>query len=836
MPRPKHLLFIDAYDSFSESIAALLQQLLTVKISTIRVDSWTISANTIYLAPCGGEPTPNVGSGHQPRGFPVKVFDLRTTDYDLLLQYYDAVVVGPGPGDPRNPADLGIISLLWNAAERCGIPVLGICLGFQSLCLAYGASIAPLSDPCHGHAQKILHCNEDIFAHVGPVVATNYHSLEIQVGSSNVNSLASWPSSTRSSLSNDSSDSEARNWLKIQQLAWNEQGTLMAVRHLNLPFWGLQFHPESCRSNAACHDLVRNWWNAAMQGPSRTRHSHDLEITPSHGHASKEDLPLAGIFASSRHTGDEQALRDKLHHLTHSAGDVVQTHTLQQPIHTRDVAELCQCISPSHAVAMLESTKKGRFCIYAIPSPGTFSVEYFEQKAPTESDHSASTKHSSFYVIDSAQLRSTSFKSTCPDVFQELQGLMLTRMAKGGHPDSPFWGGFMGYLSYKMGLETLNLATRKVPNGGPNADVNLLWVERSIVIDKLMDTVHVQSIRRGDAEWISTMTETLRSFKSKIRYESDLGKSQLSLTLASARITLPDERAYKKNIHACQSYLNAGSSYELCLTTEAQITLASSHANTPWLLYHNLQNHNPAPFAAYLGLGETKILSSSPEQFLAWDRTGSIDMVPMKGTVSKSDPNMTLAKATAILNSPKESAENLMIADLIRHDLYSTVGCSDGAFVEVVKLCHVVEHETVFQLVSHIRAQAPILASASEDDKQRQVIQYGHKALRQCIPPGSMTGAPKKRSCEILCELEQRPRGVYSGVLGYLDVGGGGAFNVCIRTAFSHTDEDKDGRQTWRVGAGGAITVLSDVDAEWEEMRTKLESVLSSFRVNGASR
>jgi para-aminobenzoate synthetase len=192
---------------------------------------------------------------------------------------------------------------------------------------------------------------------------------------------------------------------------------------------------------------------------------------------------------------------------------------------------------------------------------------------------------------------------------------------------------------------------------------------------------------------------------------------------------------------------------------------------------------------------------------------------------------MTLAKATSILASPKESAENLMIADLIRHDLYSTVGSKDGAAVEVKTLCEVVEHETVFQLVSHIRAHAPICRSATDDEKQQQVIHYGHNALRQCIPPGSMTGAPKKRSCEILCELEKRRRGVYSGVLGYLDVGGGGAFNVCIRTAFSHQDEDDDGIHTWRVGAGGAITVLSDIDAEWEEMRTKLDSVLRAFKL-----
>jgi len=88
-----------------------------------------------------------------------------------------------------------------------------------------------------------------------------------------------------------------------------------------------------------------------------------------------------------------------------------------------------------------------------------------------------------------------------------------------------------------------------------------------------------------------------------------------------------------------------------------------------------------------------------------------------------------------------------------------------------------------------------------------------------------MTGAPKKRSCELLKEIENdRPRGLYSGVLGYLDIGGGGDFSVVIRTAFKWDDESE-----WRVGAGGAVTAMSEPEAEWMEMRTKRESVMGGF-------
>jgi para-aminobenzoate synthetase len=119
------------------------------------------------------------------------------------------------------------------------------------------------------------------------------------------------------------------------------------------------------------------------------------------------------------------------------------------------------------------------------------------------------------------------------------------------------------------------------------------------------------------------------------------------------------------------------------------------------------------------------------------------------------------------------------------------------------------EYESVFQLVSVI-----------EGDLEGS----GIPVLAASLPPGSMTGAPKKRSCELLQELEAgKVRGLYSGVFGYLDVGGGGDFSVVIRSAFKWYDED------WRIGAGGAVTALSDAEAEWHEMLAKRENLLRAF-------
>jgi len=215
-------------------------------------------------------------------------------------------------------------------------------------------------------------------------------------------------------------------------------------------------------------------------------------------------------------------------------------------------------------------------------------------------------------------------------------------------------------------------------------------------------------------------------------------------------------------------------------------------------------------------IGDVTMLGSSPERFLSFSREGLCQLRPIKGTASNS-LHLTREDAIAALSVPKEFAENLMIVDLIRHDLYGAT----GGGVKVSKLCSVEEYETVWQLVSVIEGKTspgacPLVLGAS-------------------LPPGSMTGAPKKRSVEILHDLEGDERGFYSGVCGYLDAGGAADFSVIIRSCILQPSLSKksdiiDDDEVWEIGAGGAITALSDPEAEWEEMLVKLQSVLSVFQ------
>ncbi|KAL9108507.1 MAG: hypothetical protein Q9227_006722 [Pyrenula ochraceoflavens] len=776
-----NILLVDAYDSFSASIAALLRQLLNTTVTIIRIDT-DIKANL-------------------------------SLELGTFLQFFDAIVLGPGPGQPDNEADIGLFNTIWKTAERDRIPVLGICLGFQSLCCYYGHSVETLGLPCHGHAKRIFHTNTDLFQNVGSVTATQYNSLAVRPVQNKTlikapSPLQCWGHNLSfhlvatifgdlyKQMNKESTKDQSFTRSDLQLLAWNDEGYAMAVKHSSLPFWGFQFHPESCKSTESCRTLLKKWWKMVNASNQRFRPQKLLRnITPPRAPAS---LPFEGQV---------ERLVSRLKDLSSISADSVNHQSVQTALQREQLADLCYEMSSSGDVIMLESTKKARYCIYGIPDNTSWRIEVLGK---TCSLHSGA-------VTDEYE------NVTVKEVLLVLERFLTTKNVIKG-PESPFWGGLVGFMSYEFGLQLLDVSVASQTGSESIVPhISLAWIDRSVVLDLETGIITLQSLRKQDS-WVHDMALKLSGTGEQ---NASLQQNNVYGILSEAKITTPDHENYISQIRSCKSELLAGNSYELCLTTEGTVTTPTGTHN-PYLLYKNLQRHNPVPYAACLRLGRTLLLSSSPEKFLGWSRDGVVDMVPMKGTVKKT-ADMTREKATEILSTPKETAENLMIADLIRHDLYTATNYGD-ADIEVVKLCDVVEHETVYQLVSHIRAHTPLKPQMSQDERLAEVIKSGRRVLQCTLPPGSMTGAPKKRSCEILSQLERRPRGVYSGVVGYLDVGGGGSWSVCIRSAFSNESEDRDGRQTWHIGAGGAITVLSDDEGEWQEMITKLDSVLNAFR------
>ena len=207
--------------------------------------------------------------------------------------------------------------------------------------------------------------------------------------------------------------------------------------------------------------------------------------------------------------------------------------------------------------------------------------------------------------------------------------------------------------------------------------------------------------------------------------------------------------------------------------------------------------------------------SSSPERFLAASAEGVLQAKPIKGTAARQvDPILDAAAAEALRSNKKDRAENLMIVDLLRHDLGRVAALGS---VKVPSLMAVETYATVHQLVSTIEAQlAPGLDVAD--------------AIKAAFPPGSMTGAPKERSLEILDRLEEGPRGIYSGALGWIGLDGAADLSVVIRTLV----QEAPGR--WSLGVGGAITTLSDPQAELAEMYLKARAPLTALALASTGR
>jgi para-aminobenzoate synthetase len=347
--------------------------------------------------------------------------------------------------------------------------------------------------------------------------------------------------------------------------------------------------------------------------------------------------------------------------------------------------------------------------------------------------------------------------------------------------------GLVGYFGYELKADCDGDAAHRART----PDAAFVFADRLIAFDHEQRCTYLLSLVApvaGEAErWIEETGERLAAPPPLADLEPDSEPIELRLRRSPER--------YRDDIEACKRYLNAGHSYEICLTNR----LLAEASPDPLELYRVLRRANPAPFAAYLRFGDLAVLSSSPERFLAIDRHGWAEARPIKGTSRRGETPEEDARLADDLGADEKSrAENVTIVDLLRNDLGRV--CEIGT-VSVPELMRIETYETVHQLVSSVRGRLREGIGVAE-------------CVRACFPPGSMTGAPKLRTMEIIDELEGEARGVYSGAVGYFGLGGGCDLSVAIRTIV--LDE---GRAT--IGAGGAIVVQSDPGAEFEEMLLK---------------
>jgi para-aminobenzoate synthetase len=376
------------------------------------------------------------------------------------------------------------------------------------------------------------------------------------------------------------------------------------------------------------------------------------------------------------------------------------------------------------------------------------------------------------------------------------------RLASQGRLDAglpfDFAGGLVGYFGYELRSERVPRA--RVRSRLP--DAAFLFIDRFLAFDHERRTTWIVALasdsERAEAEfWIESRK---RSLETAAAEEADPRVARVEQPLAF-RLATPRD-AYREQIRLCLEKLCAGETYEICLTNRIDCALSID----PFELYRRLRRRNPAPFAAFLRLGDVSVLSSSPERFLRLGRDRTLEAKPIKGTAARlADAAGDEAVRERLRTSAKDRAENLMIVDLMRNDL-GVVG--ETGSVHVPSLMAVESYATVHHLVSTVRARLRDDLTAVD-------------AVQAAFPGGSMTGAPKWHTMQILESLERRPRGIYSGALGYLSLNGTMDLSMVIRTIV-HTPGEIS------IGSGGAIVIDSDPDAEVEETLLKARPLIDA--------
>ena len=281
----------------------------------------------------------------------------------------------------------------------------------------------------------------------------------------------------------------------------------------------------------------------------------------------------------------------------------------------------------------------------------------------------------------------------------------------------------------------------------------------------------------------------------------DLGSAALPAGAWHSNFT---ESTYHAAVEKVRAHIFEGDIYQANIAQRFEIDLPADFPS--FAFYERLRTANPAPFGAYLSFGETAIASSSPELLLR-KRGAFVEARPIKGTMKRAiDPIEDVYRGLALRASEKDRAENIMIVDLLRNDLSRV--CRPHS-VEVPVLCGLESYANVHHLVSVV---------TGELDESRD----GVDLIAAAFPGGSITGAPKRRSMEVIDAIEGAPRGYYCGSILYIGFDGTADMNIAIRTAVL-----KPGKASFH--AGGGITYLSNPAAEYAETYDKAQRLFDAF-------
>ncbi|MFC1978814.1 aminodeoxychorismate synthase component I [Chloroflexota bacterium] len=368
----------------------------------------------------------------------------------------------------------------------------------------------------------------------------------------------------------------------------------------------------------------------------------------------------------------------------------------------------------------------------------------------------------------------------------------------------PFIGGAVGYLAYDLCHFIERLPTTAVDDL-ELPECYLGFYDAALAYDHLENKVYIISTgfpQEGEAREVrkvARLVEIKQKLSGAIPPNREAGKD--IDTSIRGNFT---HQEYLDAVQMCREYITAGDIFEVNLSQrfDAELPIQS------YELYRRLRVLNPAPFACYLGFDGVDIVSASPERFIKL-MDDIVETRPIKGTRPRGSTSAEdEAVAKELTNSYKDRAENVMIVDLERNDLGRV--CRYGS-VNVSELLVLEKYATVFQLVSTVEGR--LCGGKNCID-----------LLKATFPGGSITGAPKVRSMEIIDELEPTRRSVYTGNIGYIGFNGDLDLNIAIRTFIV-----KDGRAYFQVG--GAVTYDSDPQAEYTETLDKAKALLMALGI-----
>ncbi len=375
-------------------------------------------------------------------------------------------------------------------------------------------------------------------------------------------------------------------------------------------------------------------------------------------------------------------------------------------------------------------------------------------------------------------------------------------------PALPFlYGGAVGFFSYDLvqQFEAVPPHHSPVPDV---PDVHLLFLNLYILFDTERFQWHILynanlAIAMGETKdtAIKQGTAAIRAVRAKLQSKvSSLGRYHQSVSM-----TMEDRRdAYLRKVQRAKAYIAAGDIFQANLSTDI-VTPADNVSLVA--VYRQVRRINPSPFSAYLNIGDIEAACSSPERLLRVSRD-RVETCPIAGTRMRGrDAPEDLQMIRALYDSPKERAEHLMLVDLERNDLGKI--CRYGS-VEVETLMALEKYSHVFHLVSRLSGKPLPGVKPLE-------------AFRALFPGGTITGVPKVRCMEIIAELEDRGRGLYTGAMGYIGFDGEMDMNIVIRTWIRYNDQ-----MILHVGAG--IVADSDPEAEYREICQKAAAMIEALK------